>query len=225
MLNFCEDSPYNFSVNNSTYSRIVLPFSSAFKLLQIRRDKSGRLIQRKIFRAWLGFFGFYMTILYLSLLGGAEIGDDPEDADFGKIVFGKRRLDISGGFKNTFRMIALMIKYEGLPEEERKNIDVGDQIARMFKWKLHPMFGTVYEATHGRDWVTKQPKGAVDIAVDNFTPIFAQNIIELVEEDVDPEEMAVDIPLSFFGVGTQVYDKESRKTKTKQGGTLSDYLD
>jgi hypothetical protein len=223
--NAAEALSYAFFSPRLTYSRLTLPVTSAYKLLQIRKDKSGRLIQRKIFRAWFGFFAFYATIITLCKLGGADVGDDPEDADYGKIVVGKRRFDISGGFKNTFRLFALAIKYPQLSKEDRKNIDLGEQIGRMFKWKLHPMFGATYEAFHGRDWVTKEDKEIKDIAFDSFAPIFLQNVKEAIDEDVDLEDLPLDLTLSFFGVGTQVYDKKDRKKKSKTQGTVIDLLD
>ena len=76
----------------------------------------------------------------LAKLAGAEVGDDPEDSDFGKIIIGNTRIDIWGGIQQPMRLLmtgAIQILDKTPYVESTKNIDVMDALHR-FVSKSYP---------------------------------------------------------------------------------------
>ena len=67
-------------------------------------------LRAEMMRQWLAVAGTAFTVLALAKANGAEVGDDPEDSDWGKFVIGNRRYDIFGGMVQPLRIIALALK-------------------------------------------------------------------------------------------------------------------
>jgi len=168
-------------------------------------------LRTEVMTTWLSFLGAGMTVLTLAALAGAEVGDDPEDSDFGKIVIGDRRWDIWAGFQQPFRLLAQAIKKGAVPDDD---IDLWRAGSNFVKWKLSPPFGIFHEFVYGEDWVTGQDIGKGEAALQSLTPILFQTAIEAHKQELTLFEGATLTIPEFFGVSSGVYEKKNKKSKS-----------
>jgi hypothetical protein len=61
-------------------------------------------VRKEMLKSVLTVTGAGMTVLGLAKANGLKVGDDWRSSDFGKIIIGKTRLDIWGGFQQYARM-------------------------------------------------------------------------------------------------------------------------
>ena len=168
-------------------------------------------LRTEVMTTWLSFLGAGMTVLTLASLAGAEVGDDPEDSDFGKIVIGDRRWDIWAGFQQPFRLLAQAIKKGVVPDDD---VDLWRAGSNFVKWKLSPPFGIFHEFVYGEDWVTGQDIGKGEAALQSLTPILFQTAIEAHKQELTLFEGATLTIPEFFGVSSGVYQKKNKKSKS-----------
>jgi len=168
-------------------------------------------LRTEVMTTWLSFLGAGMTVLTLASLAGAEVGDDPEDSDFGKIVIGDRRWDIWAGFQQPFRLLAQAIKKGVVPDDD---VDLWRAGSNFVKWKLSPPFGIFHEFVYGEDWVTGQDIGKGEAALQSLTPILFQTAIEAHKQELTLFEGATLTIPEFFGVSSGVYEKKNKKSKS-----------
>ena len=66
-------------------------------------------IQKQQLKSLMGFLVAGTIVLKGAKMMGAKVGDDPRSADFGKIIVGKTRMDVWGGFQQYVRTAAQFI--------------------------------------------------------------------------------------------------------------------
>jgi hypothetical protein len=164
---------------------------------------------------------FGATILALAKLAGADVGDDPEDADFGKIIIGKTRVDVFGGFLQPLRLILAGV-YQGAgkagmlkkvdPEtgevkQRKAKMDFMDALWNFAQYKMSPAVQLPLELLRGKN-VIGQPVSPAEAVARKMVPIVVQGAYDAVIKDKDPVRAIWTTPLEFFGAGVNAYDDE-----------------
>jgi hypothetical protein len=147
-------------------------------------------------------------------LAGADVEEDPEESDFGKIAIGRVRLDIFGGLGPQNRFLARVIK-AGY-ERGDSSINVPTEFFNTFlKYKASPWISGGTELITGKDYVTQQDVSPLQVGYQLVTPIMLQGIIEGVKEDHTFQEMLTAGSAEFFGMGSYVKQNKRRKTRSR----------
>jgi len=179
---------------------------------------------------------------------GAKVTSDPDDADFGKAVFGKTHVDLTGGMggfvRQMFRMgRAIESTIVGAPQADNdKFFEVLKQFGRS---KLAPVPGAVVNLIAGTDMRGKQvtlgmpqQKGASAFLDQNqliqmVVPMIANDLIDAATEDGWVGVAKAAPAFAGFGLGTykgtpevqQFYrelDLTGQKAKSPEGQTQGD---
>jgi hypothetical protein len=100
------------------------------------------------------------TIYFLASLGGGDIEDDPRSVDFGKIRYGKLRIDPTAGLARAIVLLARLgtgekktEKGEIIPlrgEDATYGQGLGNEIGGFLRSKLSPAFSTPYDIVTGK---------------------------------------------------------------------------
>ncbi len=160
-------------------------------------------------------------IIYgLAQLDGAEIESDPRSADFGKLRYGRTRVDpmagllqgttlvsrlASGETKNTKGRI-VPIRGDAVPYSGATSADV---IGRFLRTKLNPIFGTSVDILSGKNLVGEKVTPQ-SVAQNMLVPLSMQDIYATMKEQGVPRGTALSL-LSTFGMGLQTRQNESTK--------------
>lgn len=180
-------------------------------------------LRKEMVRQWFALAGTGAVVLTLAAMNGADVGDDPEDTDFGKFVIGNRRYDIFGGLLQPMRLILLSLKatdgaYFNVFTDDKINKDIRNEFFKFFEYKFNPVLGILHKAMFKEDPLThKEINWEEDWREQawSFAPITVQTFKEALDEDYSAMEVAsVSIP-EFFGVGVGVYEKKSKRKKPK----------
>lgn len=181
-----------------------------------------------IAKQWGGFFATGATLLGLaSMLPGVEIGDDPEDSDFLKIIWGDKRIDIWGGFLQPAQLFGRMIlgmgRFVGVVDDKKKwnARDAKEELGNFLGNRMSPL-ANVFNIAYSRETFDREKiPSLMDAATDtDDAKEFAQKFILpqvspiIGQETVDAydlegiESAAVSFGLNMIGVGTSTYDKK-----------------
>lgn len=180
-------------------------------------------LRKEMVRQWFALAGTGAVVLALAAMNGADVGDDPEDTDFGKFVIGNRRYDIFGGLLQPMRLILLSLKatdgaYFNVFTDDKISKDIRNEFFKFFEYKFNPVLGILHKAMFKEDPLThKEINWEEDWREQawSFAPITVQTFKEALDEDYSAMEIAsVSIP-EFFGVGVGVYEKKSKRKKPK----------
>lgn len=180
-------------------------------------------LRGEMVRQWFALAGTGAVVLTLAAMNGADVGDDPEDTDFGKFVIGNRRYDIFGGLLQPMRLILLSLKatdgaYFNVFTDDKISKDIRNEFFKFFEYKFNPVLGIFHKAMFKEDPFThKEINWEEDWREQawSFAPITVQTFKEALDADYNAMEIAsVSIP-EFFGVGVGVYEKKSKRKKIK----------
>src|SRR5690606_11033945 len=156
-----------------TVSRFSAPVRSAMVLAnpKLRRLAIAGFLRTAIWGAsWFAF---------ASMLGGS-IGSDPEDTDFGKIIFGNTRIDIWGGFQQPYSWLLrlALIGYKNWAEKPDEPVpDAYDMITRFALYKASP--AVTFTATLlARKTPVGEDISSLGIIGSNTVPLFLQDAYE-----------------------------------------------
>jgi hypothetical protein len=149
---------------------------------------------------------------------GAELEDDPTEADFGKLKFGNSRLDPLGGLSQSSVIVSRLAKggfktaqawKEGKPRTEDFANDEGVMAWRFLRQKFSPIAALPFDLatgeTAGFEKVTPW-----QIAKNLVVPLSFRDVKEHMEEQGVPKGTAMFI-VSLFGMGLQTYEKKAKK--------------
>lgn len=176
-------------------------------------------LRKELVITWGSFLGTGMTVLALASLAGADVGGDPTDSDFGKIVIDDMRWDIWGGLQPPMRLFAQATMKVTMPSKT-EDVDLWRAGTQFLKWKLSPPIGLTSELLTGEDWVNREPVGKFEALADSLTPIILQTAINSAEEGLNVGEGAMLVVPEFFGVGSNVYEKKSKNKKSSSGMSI-----
>lgn len=164
---------------------------------------------REGLKAMVAFVGTGLMILGLAKLNGAEVSGDSNSADFGKIKIGKTRIDIWGSFQPYARFVSNMIT--GMRTStitgQTKEVKRTDILKNFARSKLMPTMGFIYDALEGRTYEGEDFELNAEQALENFTPMFWQDMIDAINEEGLAGAFKA-LP-GFLGVGIMTYDLPS----------------
>lgn len=180
--------------------------------------KLPKFVRKEALKGLMAYTGAVTTTLSLAKMAGAEVGLDPTNANFGKIVIGKTRLDIMGGFQQYIRATAQFFGNQYVSSVTGKKVTLGEGYKPISRWdvawrqvegKMSPMISFAVDLMKQQDW-----KGE-DISVPKevgrrLVPMVLMDMIEIARED--PKNLPLSIP-GLFGVGLQHYDLYSKKQR------------
>ena len=220
-------SALTFSPRFAASRFLVAPealYKTAIKPFRGNKDKSeeerqGELrVAKEIAKHW-GSLGVTTAIVYgLGMLAGAEVGDDPEESDFGQLIFGNTRIDIFAGMGPGARLLtkwanAGIMRLNG----ERTSVDLSQATMNtFFKYKASPWISGINELFTGKRYVTREDISAGRVLAERLIPISLSNVYQNIEDDASFSEIAAELSGEFLGLSIYTkspYDK-------KRGGSL-----
>ncbi len=175
------------------------------------------------------------TVLALGLLAGADVEDDPTSSDFGKLRFGKTRVDFLAGLQQAGVLLSRLgtgrkrtisgknVELEGVGFGESSRLSVLGQFTRS---KLNPIAGQITNELAGSDFLGLPSKRDFDILPDSFghiaggeaqelpffVPMAPSDAAEALKEHGVPGGLAISF-LAFMGFGAQTFDENKSKPK------------
>uniref|UniRef100_A0A6M3XFX5 Putative tail tape measure protein n=1 Tax=viral metagenome TaxID=1070528 RepID=A0A6M3XFX5_9ZZZZ len=184
---------------------------------------SSAAVRKAIAKEYARFFLGLMAVYALGAAAGGEIEKDPRSSDFGKIRFGKTRIDplmglsqvtvfltrlVSGQTKNAQGEI-IPIRGQNVPYGRTTTPDV---IMRFLRSKLSPLIATPIDILSGKNVVGEEvtiKSTAKNLAI----PFTWGDIVDVMKEQGLPEATAMSI-VTFFGMGMQTYGDKNSAGKT-----------
>lgn len=149
----------------------------------------------------------------------AQVELDPRSSDFGKIRYGKTRVDPMAGLLQSTVLLSRLasgetkkgsgkivpIRGDKIPYGGQTAADV---MAQFLRTKLSPAIGMGVDVATGKN-VVGQPVTPGSTAVNLLTPLALSDILKTMEEQGVPRGTALSI-LSIFGMGLQTYDERKK---------------
>jgi hypothetical protein len=172
------------------------------------------VVQRQQLKSLMSFLVAGSIVLKGAKMMGAKVGDDPRSADFGKIIVGKTRMDIWGGFQQYVRTAAQVIAGATVNATTGKVTKVGegykpttrmDLLSRMVESKESPLMSFGTGLLKGRTTFGEPFKLGPELAkrfVPFYSSMITQDVIDMYKED--PNSLLLTIP-DIFGIGAQTY--------------------
>ena len=161
---------------------------------------AGRQLTRMVAQDVLGYFTGVMGMLALAKASGVvDVELDPRSSDWGKAKYNNVRIDPWAGLQQPMRLVALL--YSG----ERKQLETGkikdvkpeDAIKNFILSKSHPTISAMLDLESGTTF-TGEPITPQNMLMQSFTPLFFQDLAEMIEaEGVGAAAIA---PLGLFGM-------------------------
>jgi len=163
--------------------------------------KMAPYVRQQAIRQLLGSLVATYGFLQLAQLAGAKIDFDPRSNDFGKVRLGNTTFDITGGNAIYARLWARLLssktktKYgevRGISLKEKK-----EDIMQYLENKLSPMDSGIWEYLSSA--IAGKPMDVEKRVVDEMTPIFIGDVINLVRYDGANTSAYLASPLAMFG--------------------------
>lgn len=159
-------------------------------------------------------------VLLIGKAAGGIVEWDPRSPDFGKIRFGKTRIDLLTGLSQSIVFVSrllsgetknqkgkiLPIRGEDVPVVELTAKDVSVNFLRS---KLAPLPATIADVIFGEN-IIGEPVTPESIAENLLIPITYGDIYDAMKEQDLPDGVAMSI-LAFFGAGVTTYEKKKGK--------------
>ena len=174
-------------------------------------------LRKEIAQDMVALISLGTTTLALAKLAGLEVGDNPREADFGKIRVGDTRIDIWAGYQQPARLVAKLgiavgdrtgISGKKLAESE-KDFNPIDAVGRFAAYKLAPSITVPTELMTGESMVG-EPRTVPKTAAHAVMPMVYEDIMDAYREGGYPRA-GLSAGLSFFGVSVNTYgDSKSR---------------
>lgn len=167
---------------------------------------------RKIIAADLAaFFGGGMGILWLaSMIKGVKVEKDPRSSDFGKIRFGKTRIDFWSGYSQIARLMARMVTGEvkGTETGDISETTRGRVLWRFLQTKLSPGAGIGVDLARGETFLGEPLDWSGEVVTtqiyQRFTPLFFQDVTDSLYHS-GLTSASIVAPLALHGIGAMTY--------------------
>jgi len=146
----------------------------------------GSPVRKEAFRTLAAFVGSGVTVLSLLKLSGvADVGVNPNSADFGKIRIGKTRLDIWGGFQQYARFITQVVSGMRTSTITGKTNQVNrmEVVQRFLRSKLMPSVSVLYDLLEGRTYIGEEMRADVEELYERLAPMFVQDMYDAIREE------------------------------------------
>lgn len=184
--------------------------------------KQARIVRKEIAKDFVGFVGFGLsTLAMLDLSDEIEVGWDPRDADFLKIVHDDTRFDLFAGFAQPARLVARMMlsvaDNRGMTDEPSWRVkDPFTLMAQFATYKLSPAI-TVPVALATKRNVVGVEQSEIETIGRSVAPLWISDMAETVFHywDESPNRAikkgAATGVGAFFGISTSTYGNFSRR--------------
>ena len=194
---------------------------SRFQILAAQPFYRGTIRSRAIIAKEYARFLTGLAVVYsLGLLADGNVEVDPRSSDFGKIRFGKTRVDPLAGLSQTATLVSRLVT--GETKTLRGKIrplrgekvsfgggDSADVIARFLRTKLSPVVGTGVDILAKRD-VVGEKVTISRIPGKLLAPLALNDIYDAMIEEGVPAGTALAV-LAIFGMGLQTYGNRGRR--------------
>ena len=172
------------------------------------------------------------TVYTLAALMGGDTEDDPRSSDFGKIRFGRTRLDPLSGISQATVLLSRVAsgktkstttgKVSPIRGKDVKYgmSDTYDFISRFLRGKMSPMFSTATNVLSGENLIG-EPVTPISIARDLTIPLAMRDVFEAIQDQGVPAGTAMSI-IALFGMGLQTYGSKAKSTDSY--GTIPDMM-
>jgi len=201
---------------NSVFFSPRLLFSRLNLLNPIYYVKQEPFVRKEALKSLFSFVGAGLTVLTLSKLIGADVGDEPRSSDFGKVKIDNTRFDVWGGFQPLVRSAAQIVTGKYISSTTGKEMTLGegykpmtraDIVQRFVEGKLAPIPSFVVALMKQQDAQGKPVSIPKEIG-ERFVPMVLQDIYDLAKEN--PALVPAGL-VNIFGVGVQTYQDKKRK--------------
>ncbi|GEM_PF-6496981 len=201
---------------NSVFFSPRLLFSRLNLLNPLFYIKQEPFVRKEALKSLFSFVGAGLTVLTLSKMIGADVGDEPRSSDFGKVKIGNTRFDVWGGFQPLVRVSAQILSGKYISSTTGKEMTLGegykpmtraDIVQRFAEGKLAPIPSFVVSLLKQQD-ATGAPVNIPKEIGQRFVPMVIQDVYDLAKEN--PELVPASV-LSIFGVGVQTYQDRKKK--------------
>lgn len=189
--------------------------------------------RRQALLAARNLVGTMGMVMYLAKLGGAQVINDPRNADFGKIRIGSTRIDLAGGFTQPVRLLAQVFSGKVISSTTGNVLTLGPQgpgklsradiIQRFFESKLSPVPGQTWQALKGTQFGGQ--KLTTKAELESFLPLLLQDAMSLrsTPGGLPPGKGRYPaggglLGLDLFGMGIQSYANTPPKVTSSGGG-------
>lgn len=173
------------------------------------------MVRKQYLYAALTQAGAWGTMAGLGALTPGTVSLNPTNADFAKIKFGKMRIDPGSGFQQFMVAYARMISQLATSSSTGEVREFGrgynadtwfDSAVDFGTNKLHPLLKFATDIARASDY---RPVQMGDRVLQLYTPLVLQDLADIVKTDGGknlPPALVAGV-LSYFGMGSQVYDK------------------
>lgn len=187
--------------------------------------KENPVVRKEKLKGLLAVGGFWGTLATLGKIGGAQVSDNPTNADFGKIRIGDTRMDVAGGMQQYLVAASRLIQQESTSSQTGKTKEfgkgynapsMGKTIGNFAYNKLHPTMRFAVDLLTASDYKGTGEYGSMDLTslnpMDNeitnkFIFLVAQDLYEIAQEQPDLLPWLA-LPVMSGAVSTQTYPKK-----------------
>lgn len=175
--------------------------------------------------------GLIGSTLALAKLAGLEVGMNPNDPDFGKIVWGgegeeKSRIDLFAGFQQVARLAFKLTLGWAFPQKDQQVEGLTDAITRFVSYKASPLITTSDETytalasgMRGEGFVGKTAVGEdvtlPEIGIRAITPMVIEDALEIARSEGGWARSSLLTSLIMVGASISTYPDSEKKTRAK----------
>ncbi|NOT59530.1 MAG: hypothetical protein HOP19_04810, partial [Acidobacteria bacterium] len=176
-----------------------------------------------------GFAGAVTTVLGLAAASGAEVGLDPDSADFAKIKFGNTRYDVLGGLQQpmVFMFREGQALYRRQAGEKLSEYQTPGAIAERFaRTKASPAAGFAYDAAVKNAnftgwWNSKEPFDYGEGVGSLIAPLFVRDLYQAIEAEglaglFKTLPAGLGVGVATYGDKPKATEKPTPKTKAEK---------
>lgn len=158
------------------------------------------------------YFGTVASVALMLKYGmNQNVGTNPDDSDFGKLVVGNTHYDLTNGQGSYFTFAARLFKnaqnkIEGKKDEWGKG--AWDNVTRFLRYKLAPIPAAAVSTWEGKNAVGEKTSAGKE-GLDLITPLFLNDLYEAYSKE-GAQGVLKSSP-GFVGVGVQNYSPNQRR--------------
>lgn len=173
--------------------------------------KISRTARMAALKQLIGSVAITTTVLSLAKASGAKVEKDPRSSDFGKIVVGNTRYEVTGGNSTYAVLIARLLFNQTKSTTNGGITQLGqgykpttrmDVTLRYARNKLSPLASLAADAMYGTDGSGK-PFEVKQEVLDRIKPLIISDLIQLMQQD--KSQVIAGTLADMFGVGIQNY--------------------